>query len=73
VGDAKFDLSMRVTVVDPEHPHHGESGVFTGKVINVAGGKMAEVTLENCRHGTGGCFVSPGQIALERRQERKAH
>lgn len=57
----------RIYVCDPEHPHYGESGFFTGKVISLFGTDMAEVRLEGCRHGTDGCFVSKGQVAYERR------
>lgn len=53
----------RVQITDRHHPHFEEYGRFTGKVIKMVwGAKMAEVALENCRHGTDGCFVSPGQI-----------
>lgn len=55
----------RVQIVNREHPHFEEYGRFTGKVIRMAFGKrepMAEVELENCRHGMDGCFVSQGDI-----------
>jgi hypothetical protein len=53
----------RVRIVNREHPHHGEYGHFTGEVIKpVWGGKMALVKLENCQHGTDGCYVSPGDV-----------
>ena len=59
-------LTMRVKVVKPTHPHVGEIGRFTGKVISIPGAikasTMAEVRLENCRHGTDGCFVSKGDV-----------
>jgi hypothetical protein len=29
---------------------------------------MAEVKLENCRHGTDGCFVSKGDVTLAQSQ-----
>jgi hypothetical protein len=53
----------RVQIVDREHPHFEEYGRFTGKIITMkfSGSDMAEVKLENCRHGTDGCFVSKGQ------------
>jgi hypothetical protein len=52
-----------VMIIDPTHPHYPETGRFTGKVIApVWGGRMAEVKLDHCKHGTDGCFVSPGQI-----------
>lgn len=57
------DRLPRVQIVNRKHPHFEEYGRFTGKIIApIWGGKMAEVTLENCRHGTDGCFVSPGDV-----------
>lgn len=56
------------------NPHFEEYGRFTGEVIQpVWGGKMAKVTLENCRHGGDACFVSPGQIkqVAERPQPKR--
>jgi hypothetical protein len=56
---------QRVQIVDPEHPHFEEYGRFTGRIIALRwsrGDQMAEVELESCRHGTEGCFVSPGQV-----------
>jgi hypothetical protein len=59
---------IRVQIVDREHPHFEEYGRFTGKMIrprwaNPDGSEdMAEVTLEHCRHGTDGCFVSKGHV-----------
>lgn len=55
----------RVQIVNRDHPHFEEYGRFTGKVIQMKfglGNKMAEVQLENCRHGTDGCFVSIGDV-----------
>lgn len=52
----------RVKIVGREHPHRGEYGRFDGSTINVLGKRMALVKLENCRHGTDGCYVSPGDI-----------
>jgi hypothetical protein len=55
----------RVQIVNREHPHFEEYGRFTGKVIQMkfSGGKqMAEVKMENCRHGSEGCFVSVGDV-----------
>jgi hypothetical protein len=62
---------MRIYVCDPEHPHFGESGTLTGKVISLLGTLMAEVQLDDCKHGTDGCFVHKGQIATERRRRRR--
>lgn len=58
------DLTKRLLMIcDPAHPHYPEHGHFTGKVIVPKwGGQMAEVALENCQHGTSGCFVSKGQV-----------
>ena len=50
-----------VQIVDPAHPHYPETGRLTGQMIRVLGSPMAEVTLDSCRHGTGGCFVGRGQ------------
>ncbi len=56
---------QRVKIVKRDHPHRGEIGRFTGKIIAFKWGegkRMAEVRLENCKHGTDGCFVSPGDV-----------
>jgi hypothetical protein len=58
-------LLPRVQIVNRDHPHFEEYGRLTGKIITMKFGsrrEMAEVTLENCRHGTDGCFVSKGDI-----------
>jgi hypothetical protein len=60
----------RVRICDRKHPHYGESGRLTGKVISLFGNAMAEVKLDNCQHGTEGCFVSKGEISIERRRAR---
>lgn len=58
----------RVQVIDRAHPHFEEYGRFTGKIIRPVwakgdgSGDMAEVKLEDCKHGTDGCFVSKGQV-----------
>ena len=54
----------RVQIVNRDHPHFEEYGRFTGKVIvmRFGGHQMAEVQLENCRHGGDGCFVSVGDV-----------
>jgi hypothetical protein len=57
-------MNPLVRITDPEHPHYPETGRFTGEVIRpIWGEEMAKVALDNCRHGTDACFVSPGQIA----------
>lgn len=58
---------QRVQIIDRQHPHFKEYGRFTGKIIRPVwakdeSGDMAEVQLENCRHGGDGCFVSKGQV-----------
>lgn len=61
---------IRVYICDKKHPHFGESGVLTGKIIQFPWGgdnKMAEVKLDTCKHGTDGCFVSHGQVREEKR------
>lgn len=62
-------VGSRVVVCDPEHPHYGESGTLTGETIQPVFQRqpMTKIKLEDCRHGTDACFVSPGQIRLERR------
>ena len=59
-------MAVWVRISDPEHPHFGESGRFTGKVISLSGKPMAEVALDHCKHGTDGCFVSQGQIVEDK-------
>jgi hypothetical protein len=63
---------IRVFVCDRKHPHYGESGVMTGKVITMkfSGEQMAEVKLDDCKHGTDGCFVGKGQVQQEKRDAR---
>lgn len=56
----------RVQIVNREHPHFEEYGRFTGKIITGVMGDMAEVKLENCRHGVDGCFVSRGDVRAVR-------
>lgn len=52
-----------VQITDPTHPHFREYGTLTGKIITFPwGASMAEVKLDNCKHGTDGCFVSRGQV-----------
>ena len=59
----------RVYISNPKHPHYGESGIWTGEVIRLrfGGPPMWKVALDNCKHGTDGCFVSPGDIRVEKR------
>ena len=55
----------RVQIINRDHPHYEEYGRFTGKVIKMRFGlqnEMAELRLENCRHGTDGCFVNKGDV-----------
>ena len=55
---------FRVQIVNRDHPHFEEYGRFTGKVIAMrfSGHQMAEVKLENCRHGGDACFISAGDV-----------
>lgn len=55
---------QRVQIVNRNHPHFEEYGRFTGKIVTPrwGGGDMAEVKLENCRHGGDACFVSKGDV-----------
>lgn len=61
------EAPIRVVIVDRTHPHYGERGVLTGKIIHFThwAGEMAEVRLDACRHGTEGCFVEKGQVARD--------
>lgn len=61
----KRDTFRNVVIDDPKHPHFGESGTLTGKVINLLGKQQAELTLENCVHGEQACFVRSDQIRLK--------
>jgi hypothetical protein len=57
------DRLPRVQIVNRKHPHFEEYGRLTGKIITMRfGDEMAEVRLENCRHGADGCFVSRGDV-----------
>ncbi len=56
---------QRVQIVNRQHPHCEEYGRFTGRIVTMKFGTrepMAEVKLENCRHGSDGCFVSKGEV-----------
>jgi len=56
---------QRVQIVNRDHPHFEEYGRFTGKIVTMKFGdrsKMAEVKLENCRHGGDACFVNVGDV-----------
>ena len=54
---------QRVQIVNRKHPHYEEFGRFTGKITKLYNGQaLAEVDLENCRHGGDACFVSPGDV-----------
>jgi regulator of RNase E activity RraA len=64
-GEAMSDKLPRVQIVSRQHPHFEEYGRFTGKIITMKFGtreQMAEVKLENCRHGVDGCFVKAGEV-----------
>jgi len=52
---------MRIKITGSDHPHIGETGTLTGKIISVLGTPMAEVKLDNCPHGTDACFVKQGE------------
>lgn len=59
-----MDGEIEVIVSDRDHPHYGERGFLTGKIVTMLwGSQMAEVRLVNCVHGTDGCFVSKGQVS----------
>jgi hypothetical protein len=55
----------RVQIVNRTHPHFEEYGRFTGTIITMRFGnqeQMAEVQLEQCRHGQDACFVNKGDV-----------
>jgi hypothetical protein len=59
----------RVRIVNRDHPHYRETGFLTGEVVVMFWGtKMAKLALENCRHGTDACFISLGDIEIDRLQ-----
>lgn len=51
-----------VRITDPHHPHYPEHGRLTGKIISVLGKQMAEVAIDNCKHGASGCFAEAHQL-----------
>ena len=56
---------IKVTIVDPKHPHTGEHGVLTGDVVRFKFPpyeEMALVKLDHCAHGGDACYVSKGQV-----------
>jgi hypothetical protein len=56
--DAVFDpTKIRCRITNRDHPHFGEEGHFTNEMIFVCGKTMVKVVLDNCVHGTDGCFV----------------
>lgn len=58
--------SKRVRIVNRDHPHYRETGFLTGEVVSLLGKPMARVTLEQCKHGTDACFISKGDIEIDR-------
>ena len=60
--------AKRVRIVNCEHPHYRETGFLTGDVVSLLGKPMAKMTLENCPHMTDACFVSKGDIEIDRLQ-----
>jgi len=52
----------RVKVIGAKHPHRGEYGRWTGEVRTLLGKPLGLVKLENCKHGTDACYVSPTDI-----------
>jgi hypothetical protein len=59
--------TVRMRIVNREHPHYEEFGYLTGKIVTMrfSGHEMAEFRLENCRHGGDACFVSKGDLARD--------
>jgi hypothetical protein len=64
-------LQQTVRITKRDHPHYRETGKLTGKTISLFGKPMAEVKLDDCRHGIDGCFVSTGDIEIDRLQPRR--
>ncbi len=65
-----MDKPIYVQIADPNHPHFREYGELTGEVIKVINTDMAKVKLDNCKHGTDGCFVAKGQVREVRKDGR---
>lgn len=62
----------RLWITEMSHPHYGESGYLTGRVIVLTdhdGTRMAEFRLEHCTHGVDACFVGHGVLASEKREK----
>ena len=59
---------IRVKIIG-DHPHAGESGYFKivdGKfsTTKAGAGTMWEIVLEDCKHGTAGCFAAQPNIKV---------
>lgn len=49
-------LGKRVKIINRKHPHYGEYGI-ADRMENTLVGPGLVINLENCPHGTVGCFV----------------
>lgn len=56
------------------HPHAGEIGTPTGKVIRTpTGTEMWEFTLHNCEHGTEACYANKADIVIVEKDGRAVY
>lgn len=64
--------NIRILIVDDKHPHVGETGyipVVNDEITFIAlpgsnKADMFEIILDNCPHGTRGCFAKQSQVKL---------
>lgn len=60
---------MKVIITSKKHPHYNETGKVkvdkNGNVLMrklITGSEMLEITLDNCPHGTRGCFATKSDV-----------
>lgn len=58
-------VKPRVKITAPQHPHHGEIGRLDFDDTIAHTGQI-KLELENCRHGTEGCYVSKDEVKMVR-------
>lgn len=52
---------MLVWITDPAHPHYDEYGTWH-EDDTAHNGLMHKITLNDCKHGTSGCYAMRGQV-----------
>ncbi|MGW6120466.1 hypothetical protein ACWFRF_15595 [Nocardia sp. NPDC055165] len=52
-----------IHITDPAHPHYNEYGILEPE-NKVMYGAMTSVRLDNCKHGTNGCYVMSKQYEV---------